>query len=87
VALANSSKRIRATGHSGFNVWIEVPDETGVVGRLLQAGWAVAPGARYRLNTPPAIRVTTATLPESLAPAFAAALADALSPPRRSRAA
>jgi DNA-binding transcriptional MocR family regulator len=78
---------ISASGRSGFNVWIEVPDETAVVGRLLQAGWAVAPGARYRLNSPPAIRVTTASLPEALAPTFAAALAEALSRPRRSRAA
>jgi DNA-binding transcriptional MocR family regulator len=84
---ALADKRIRATGHSGFNVWIAVPDENSVVSRLLQAGWAVAPGARYRLNSPPAIRVTTATLHESLAPTFAAALSDALNPPRRSRAA
>jgi DNA-binding transcriptional MocR family regulator len=84
---ALEERGIRATGHSGFNVWIEVADESGVVSRLLQSGWAVAPGARYRLNSPPAIRVTTATLPESLAPTFAAAVADALRPPRRSRAA
>ncbi len=76
-----------AIGHSGFNVWIDVPDEAAVVSRLLQAGWAVAPGARYRLHSPPAIRVTTASLAEPLAPVFASALAAALIAPRRSRAA
>ncbi|HEY1292624.1 MAG TPA: aminotransferase class I/II-fold pyridoxal phosphate-dependent enzyme [Chloroflexota bacterium] len=78
---------VSAMGKSGFNVWVEVPDEAGVVSRLLQAGWAVAPGARYRLNSPPAIRVTTACLPGALASFFAEACVDAMHPPRRSRAA
>jgi DNA-binding transcriptional MocR family regulator len=78
---------IPASGASGFNVWIEVPEEAGVVSRLLQAEWAVAPGARYRLNGPPAIRVTTACLPRALAASFAAACAEAIHAPRRSRAA
>jgi DNA-binding transcriptional MocR family regulator len=76
---------IAATGRSGFNVWVPVPDETGVAGRLLQAGWAVALGARYRLASPPALRVTSANLPENLAPRFAADLAQACLPARRSR--
>ncbi|HEY2592828.1 MAG TPA: aminotransferase class I/II-fold pyridoxal phosphate-dependent enzyme [Chloroflexota bacterium] len=78
---------LSAVGRSGFNVWIEVPDEAGVVGRLLPAGWAVAPGARYRLQSPPAIRVTTASLAAPLAASCAEALARALTPTRRSRAA
>jgi DNA-binding transcriptional MocR family regulator len=78
---------VRVSGASGFNVWIEVPDETAVVSRLLQAGWAVAPGARYRLSSPPAIRATTACLPGALAAFFAEAVAEAMHPPRRSRAA
>ncbi len=84
---ALADRGVPAAGRSGFNVWIEVPDEAAVVSRLLQSGWAVAPGARYRLHGPPAIRVTTAALPESLAVPFAAALADVMTPPRRSRAA
>jgi DNA-binding transcriptional MocR family regulator len=84
---AVAERGISASGRSGFNVWIEVPDETAVVSRLLHAGWAVAPGARYRLDSPPAIRVTTASLPEARARDFAAALSDAMTPPRRSRAA
>jgi DNA-binding transcriptional MocR family regulator len=78
---------ISASGRSGFNVWIAVPDEAAVVSRLLQGGWAVAPGARYRLNSAPAIRVTTAGLPEREAPGFAAALAEIMTLSRRSRAA
>jgi DNA-binding transcriptional MocR family regulator len=78
---------IVATGRSGFNVWVPVPEETAVVGALLHAGWAVAPGARYRLQSPPAIRVTCASLAEADAPRFAADLARALKPARRSRAA
>ncbi|MBV9356325.1 MAG: aminotransferase class I/II-fold pyridoxal phosphate-dependent enzyme, partial [Chloroflexi bacterium] len=84
---ALADQGIQATGRSGFNVWIEVPDETGVVSLLLQRGWAVAPGARYRYRSPPAIRVTTGSLPESLAGSFAAALGTIVHAPRRSRAA
>jgi DNA-binding transcriptional MocR family regulator len=76
---------IAATGRSGFNVWVPVSDETAVASRLLQAGWAVAPGARYRLASQPAIRVTCASLPETVAPRFAADLAQACLPTRRSR--
>jgi DNA-binding transcriptional MocR family regulator len=76
---------IAATGQSGFNVWVPLSDEIAVAGRLLQAGWAVAPGARYRIASPPAIRVTCASLPETLAPRFAADLAQARVPTRRSR--
>jgi hypothetical protein len=56
---------------------VPVPDETGAVARLLHAGWAVAPGARFRLSAPPGIRVTVSTLAgaeiETLADAIAAA--------------
>jgi DNA-binding transcriptional MocR family regulator len=65
-------------GRSGMNVWIPVPDETGAVVRLVQSGWAVAPGARFRLNSPPAIRITVSMLTEKdiapLAEAVAAAV-------------
>ncbi|MGW4734573.1 aminotransferase class I/II-fold pyridoxal phosphate-dependent enzyme [Streptomyces shenzhenensis] len=78
---ALAERGIRAHGRSGLNVWIPVPDETGAVARLLHAGWAVAPGARFRLAAPPAIRVTVSTLTEQetvpLADAVAAALAPA----------
>ncbi|NEC51100.1 GntR family transcriptional regulator, partial [Actinospica acidiphila] len=63
-ALAAALRRrgVVAGGRTGMNLWVPVPDETGAVARLLHAGWAVAPGARFRLNTPPGIRVTVSTL-------------------------
>ncbi|MEV6117400.1 aminotransferase class I/II-fold pyridoxal phosphate-dependent enzyme [Streptomyces sp. NPDC052109] len=72
---ALAERGVVAHGRSGMNVWVPVPDETGAVARLLQAGWAVAPGARFRLNTGPAVRITVSTLTEEdIAP-----LADAVS--------
>ncbi|WP_344608518.1 aminotransferase class I/II-fold pyridoxal phosphate-dependent enzyme [Streptomyces glaucus] len=69
---------IAAHGRSGMNVWVPVPDETGAVARLLHAGWAVAPGARFRISAPPGIRITVSTLAEEetgpLAQAVAAAV-------------
>ncbi|MEU8585363.1 aminotransferase class I/II-fold pyridoxal phosphate-dependent enzyme, partial [Streptomyces abikoensis] len=53
---------VEAHGRSGMNVWLPVPDETGAVARLLQAGWAVAPGARFRLASPPGVRLTVSAL-------------------------
>ncbi|MBL3670420.1 aminotransferase class I/II-fold pyridoxal phosphate-dependent enzyme [Streptomyces sp. M2CJ-2] len=53
---------VTAHGRSGMNVWVPVPDETGAVARLLHAGWAVAPGARFRMSAPPGIRITVSTL-------------------------
>jgi DNA-binding transcriptional MocR family regulator len=77
---------IEAHGRSGMNVWVPVPDETGAVARLLHAGWAVAPGARFRMSAPPGIRITVSALgpdeTEPLAEAVAAALGPAGQPSR-----
>ncbi|WP_079173004.1 aminotransferase class I/II-fold pyridoxal phosphate-dependent enzyme [Streptomyces monashensis] len=67
-------------GRSGMNVWIPVPDETGAVARLVQSGWAVAPGARFRLNSPPAIRITVSMLTEKDIAPLAEAVAAAVRP-------
>lgn len=53
---------VTAYGRSGMNVWVPVPDETGAVTRLLRAGWAVAPGARFRIASPPGVRLTVSAL-------------------------
>ncbi|MFD7405930.1 aminotransferase class I/II-fold pyridoxal phosphate-dependent enzyme [Streptomyces sp. NPDC059866] len=71
---------IAAYGRSGLNVWIPVPDETGAVARLLHAGWAVAPGARFRMSAPPGIRVTVATLTADEAGPLADAIGSAVGP-------
>ncbi|MEU0812719.1 aminotransferase class I/II-fold pyridoxal phosphate-dependent enzyme [Streptomyces mirabilis] len=81
-ALIDALKRrgIEAYGRSGMNVWIPVPDETGAVARLLHAGWAVAPGARFRMSAPPGIRITVSTLtPDDIEP-LADAVASAVGP-------
>ncbi len=67
---ALAERGIAAYGRSGMNVWIPVPDETGAVARLLHAGRAVAPGARFRLSAPPGIRVTVSTLDGAGTPAL-----------------
>lgn len=54
---ALAERGVAAYGRSGLNVWIPVPDETGAVARLLHAGWAVAPGARFRMSAPPGIQI------------------------------
>ena len=71
---------VAAHGRSGMNVWIPVPDETGAVARLLHAGWAVAPGARFRVGAPPGIRITVSTLSDEDIGPLAAAVAAAVGP-------
>jgi DNA-binding transcriptional MocR family regulator len=53
---------LQARGRSGLNVWLPVPAEATVVAHLGAAGWAVRPGERYRMRSPPAIRITVAAL-------------------------
>lgn len=72
---------------TGLNVWIPVPAETSVVQALQIAGWAVMPGAPFRLQASPAIRVTISTLQPAEAKDLAAAIARALAPSPRTRSA
>jgi DNA-binding transcriptional MocR family regulator len=74
---------INAHGASGLNVWIPLPEESAVIQSLFQRGWAVAAGERYRIKTPPAIRVTTASLDVADAHRFASDLAKVLRPSQR----
>lgn len=75
---ALAERGIAAYGRSGLNVWVPVPDETGAVSRLLHAGWAVVPGARFRMSAPPGVRITVSLLGvddmQPLADAVAAAV-------------
>ncbi|MFE7271110.1 aminotransferase class I/II-fold pyridoxal phosphate-dependent enzyme [Streptomyces sp. NPDC057623] len=77
---ALAERGITAQGRSGLNVWVPVPDETGAVARLLHAGWAVAPGARFRMSAPPGIRITAATLATDEIAPLADAVARAVGP-------
>ncbi|MGW3013224.1 aminotransferase class I/II-fold pyridoxal phosphate-dependent enzyme [Streptomyces sp. NPDC001219] len=82
---ALAERGVRARGRSGMNVWVQVPDETGAVARLLHSGWAVAPGARFRLHSPPGIRITVSGLSgDDIAPvADAVAVATGVGEARR----
>ncbi|MFD8379967.1 aminotransferase class I/II-fold pyridoxal phosphate-dependent enzyme [Streptomyces sp. NPDC059679] len=71
---------IAAHGRSGMNVWVPVPDETGAVARLLQSGWAVAPGARFRIASPSGVRLTVSSLGMDDIGPVADALASATGP-------
>lgn len=79
---ALGSRGIPARGASGLNVWIPVRQESAAVQGLLERGWAVSPGERFRLEAPPAIRVTVAALTPQDAGRFAADLAAVLQPAR-----
>lgn len=76
---------IDGTGRSGFNVWVPVPQEAPLVTGMEHAGWAVRAGEPFRLHTPPALRITTASLDPDAAPAVAADLAALLHGPAGTR--
>jgi DNA-binding transcriptional MocR family regulator len=83
---------ITASGRSGFTCWVPVADEDGVASALARrddpprppregmaaAGWAVAPGQRFRIAAPPGVRISFARLAEADAASFAAEFARTL---------
>jgi DNA-binding transcriptional MocR family regulator len=71
-----NARGIDAHGASGLNVWIPVAEESAVVQALERKGWGVKAGERYRIATPPAIRVTISTLEPREAASFAHDLAE-----------
>ncbi|MFG2904993.1 aminotransferase class I/II-fold pyridoxal phosphate-dependent enzyme [Kitasatospora sp. NPDC048286] len=73
-----AARGIAAHGRSGLNVWVPVPDETSVLAALVQRGWVAAPGARYRIQSPPGLRFTTARLEAAQARELAEDLAAVL---------
>jgi DNA-binding transcriptional MocR family regulator len=75
---ALARRGIAAYGKSGLGVWVPLAEEVATVQSLLERGWAVSAGERYRFRTPPGIRITTTALEPRDAEALAEALADAL---------
>ena len=69
---------VAARGRSGLNIWVPVPDETVAITRLLSAGWAAAPGTRFRLGTPPGIRITISSINADDIDPLADAIAEAV---------
>jgi DNA-binding transcriptional MocR family regulator len=78
VLAALAARGIAARGASGLNVWIPVREEAHTVQALLERGWAVMPGERFRIASGPAIRVTTAALNAPDSERFSADLAGIL---------
>jgi DNA-binding transcriptional MocR family regulator len=85
LASALAARGIRAQGRSGLNVWVPVAEEGAVSQRLLDAGWAVLAGERFRLRSQPAIRVTVSMLDVDDAPRLADDIEAAMAPRRRTR--
>jgi DNA-binding transcriptional MocR family regulator len=82
---ALAARGVPATGRSGLAVWVPVADEPAVIGGLLERGWAVAPGERFRIASRPGIRIGTGTLTSEEASRLAADIAECLARrPRRS---
>jgi len=69
---------IAAYGSTGLGVWVPLAEEATVVQQLLERGWAVSPGERYRFGSPPSMRVTTTSLEPDEAAGLAAAIAEIL---------
>ncbi len=67
---------ITAHGGTGLGVWVPLADETATVQQLLERGWAVSPGERFRFGSPPGIRVTTTSLEPDAAAGLAAAISE-----------
>ena len=77
---------LEAHGRSGLCVWIPVAEEVRPLQALLEAGWALSAGERFRLESAPGIRVCIATLEEDEAPRLARDIARTLEPTGRSAA-
>jgi DNA-binding transcriptional MocR family regulator len=75
---ALADRGVTSRGKSGLNVWIPVSDETGSITRLLSAGWAAAPGTRFRIDSPPGMRITISGLAADDIGALADAIAEAV---------
>ncbi|MEU2421901.1 aminotransferase class I/II-fold pyridoxal phosphate-dependent enzyme [Streptomyces sp. NPDC007851] len=75
-----AERGITSHGASGMNLWVPVRDESAVVNGLRSYGWWVAAGARFRLSSGPAVRISTAGLEQAdavrLASDFAAVLGE-----------
>jgi DNA-binding transcriptional MocR family regulator len=70
---ALNSEGIFSTARSGLTAWVPVADEHAVVAGLLDEGLAVSPGERFRIKSPPGVRIAFASLTEDDALSVAAA--------------
>ena len=75
---ALADRGVASSGRSGLNVWVPVPDETASITALLTEGWAAAPGTRFRIGTPPGMRITVSGIDADEIDPLADAVATAL---------
>ena len=68
---------VAATGRSGLNVWIPTEDEHRSIEAARNAGFAIRAAAPYRIDSPPAVRISISHLDHSHAAELAEALARA----------
>ncbi len=69
------ARGLQAHGRSGLNVWVPVREEAPVIRALYEAGWIALAGERFRIASPPGIRITIASLGEDQAPEVAEVIA------------
>jgi DNA-binding transcriptional MocR family regulator len=65
---------LSAHGDTGFGVWVPLAEEAEAAQFLLERGWAVSPGERFRFNAPSGLRITTTDLQPREAEQLAAIL-------------
>ncbi|MEU0947506.1 aminotransferase class I/II-fold pyridoxal phosphate-dependent enzyme [Streptomyces canus] len=79
-----AARGVAASGRSGLNIIIPVPEEAAALRQMQELGWVLRAGEPHRLTTPPFLRVTTSTLEPAQAADLADAMARTLHPGRRS---
>jgi DNA-binding transcriptional MocR family regulator len=72
---ALADRGIEAVGPTGINVWVPIPDEAAVVSGLAGAGYAIASGQRFRMASPPGVRISVGRLGIDIAEDVASAVA------------
>jgi DNA-binding transcriptional MocR family regulator len=77
---ALTARGLRSHGATGINLWVRVSDETRMITALRDAGYAVAPGSLFRIDSPPGIRVTVSPLDDEAVEPLADAIAAAAHP-------
>jgi DNA-binding transcriptional MocR family regulator len=74
---ALAERGVAAHGSSGLNVWVPVSEEATTMRALQEAGWLAMAGERFRIATPPGVRITITTLSDGEAEGIARVIADA----------
>ena len=77
---ALKARGVPARGATGINIWVSVEDETRMVTSLRDAGYAVAPGSLFRVESPPGVRMTVSPINDDAIEGLADEIAAAAHP-------